>query len=86
MVKVYGALWLAVVLVAALILVIGYMTWTVVVAFGFVIFGLVFMGMMGVLPATIAHPAGHELTARIEEVEPAVTRRVVRQTQTSAHA
>lgn len=86
MLKVYGSLWLVIVIGAALLLVAGYMTLTTVLAFGFVIFGLVFMGMMGVLPATIAHPDHREQAAGIEKPEPAISRGRVHHAQKSAHA
>ncbi len=55
-VRIYEVLWLAIVLVGALLFVAGQLTLTVGLVLGFVAFGMVFMGMMGVLPATISRP------------------------------
>lgn len=68
-VRIYGILWLAIALAAALLFVAGQLTLTVGLVFGFVAFGMVFMGMMGVLPAAISHPAPEK---------PAETARAVR--------
>lgn len=55
--KIYGMLWLAVAMIVLFVYLAGSLTMTAVVVFGFVAFGLVFMGMMGVLPATVVHTA-----------------------------
>lgn len=56
LVKIYWTLWAMVLFVAALLYLTGFLTMTAIVAFGFVIFGLIFMGMMSVLPVSVAHP------------------------------
>lgn len=61
-VRKYEILWLAILLVAALLFVTGLMTLTVGLVFGFVALGMVFMGMMGVLPAAISHPTPEKPT------------------------
>ena len=53
--KIYAGLWIAVSAVALLLALTGNMTMLVSVVFGFIAFGLIFMGMMGVLPATVVH-------------------------------
>lgn len=58
--KVYGLVWLLGILAVALAYVTGNFTPTVAVAFGFMSFGAVFMGMIGVLPMTVTHPAEHD--------------------------
>lgn len=55
-VKIYGMLWAILAIVAGLTFVTGNMTEIAGVAFGFVVFGLIFMGMISVLPFTISHP------------------------------
>jgi hypothetical protein len=54
--KVYTSIWLVVAFAAGVIFLTGNFTALSAVVFGFIIFGLVFMGMMSVLPASIAHP------------------------------
>ena len=54
LVKIYGALWLVLLAVAAIVAVTGNFTMLASVWFGFVAFGMVFMGMMGVLPAIVS--------------------------------
>ena len=54
--KVYFMLWGLLFLAAAVIFAIGIMTPMTLVVFGFISFGMVFMGMMGVLPILVTHP------------------------------
>ena len=54
--RAYKYLCIAFCLTAGLFWVTGLMTPLVFVVFGFVSFGLVFMGMMCVLPASVSHP------------------------------
>jgi hypothetical protein len=54
--KVYFALWGVLALTAAVIFITGNMTMLALVVFGAFSFGLVFMGMMGVLPILVTHP------------------------------
>jgi hypothetical protein len=51
--KIYFALWFAVILLAGLFYAAGNMTDVALVAFGFVAFGMTFMGMMSVLPTAV---------------------------------
>ena len=56
-VKVYWTLWALVALSALVLFVAGSLTPMAIIVYGFIAFGLTFMGMMGVLPLTITHPA-----------------------------
>ncbi len=53
-VKIYAGVWGLGIVAVLLTYLLGYFTPTVAVAFGFMSFGAVFMGMMGVLPMTVA--------------------------------
>ncbi|MGD9563041.1 MAG: hypothetical protein AB7F88_09215 [Pyrinomonadaceae bacterium] len=57
LVRIYWTLCAAFLLAALVLFLTGNLTMTVLVVFGFIGFGLVFMGMISVLPATISHPA-----------------------------
>lgn len=57
LVKIYWSIWALCAVTAILLFATGNFTMLTAVVFGFISFGLTFMGMMGVLPATIAHPA-----------------------------
>jgi hypothetical protein len=57
MVKVYWMLWLVLAAAATVMFVGGLMTMITVVVFGFISFGMTFMGLMGVLPVVVSHPA-----------------------------
>ncbi len=57
--KAYFGVWLAVGLSAAAIAAAGLFTELIGVVYGFICFGLTFMGMMGVLPLTIALEHAH---------------------------
>ena len=67
--KFYTYLWIAFFSAAIVVFLGGAFTMFAGVVFGFVAFGLVFTGMMCVLPAQVAH-ANHPATV---EVEPVVT-------------
>lgn len=55
MVKGYAAVWLIGVMAVFATYITGNMTPVVAVVFGFLSFGAVFMGMIGVLPTTVTH-------------------------------
>lgn len=55
LVKLYALMWLLGILAVGLIYLTGNFTPVVAVVFGFLSFGAIFMGIMGVLPETIAH-------------------------------
>ena len=54
-VKIYAAIWLLGILAVALAYIGGYFTPVVAIVFGFLSFGAVFMGMIGVLPIAVTH-------------------------------
>lgn len=56
----YSLLWVAVTVVAAILWIGGVFSLFVGVVFGFIAFGLVFIGMICVLPSTVSHP--HQAT------------------------
>ena len=56
LVRIYWSTWALVVLAAGVLFAAGMFTMVTVVLFGFIAFGLTFMGMMSVLPSTVAHP------------------------------
>lgn len=86
MVKIYGFLWLAMGLTAALLFVTGNLTLTAAIAFGFVAFGLVFIGMIGVLPATVTHPQPKRLVVEEVRIDSADASARVRSVRSSVHA
>jgi len=55
--KIYWTLWILIGLAAFALFLVGSFTMLAGVAFGFVAFGMTFMGMMGVLPVLVSHPA-----------------------------
>ena len=54
--KIYAAVWIIVAITAAILVLTGNFSALAVVAFGFITFGLIFMGMMAVLPYEVSHP------------------------------
>lgn len=55
LVKLYALMWLLGILAAGLFYLTGNFTPVVAVVFGFLSFGAIFMGIMGVLPETVTH-------------------------------
>ena len=53
--KIYGFCWLTFFALALIVFLTGSMTMLALVTFGFFAFGLIFMGMMGVLPSIVVH-------------------------------
>ena len=71
LVKLYWMTWGVVGLAALLLFAAGSFTMLTAVVFGFIAFGMVFMGMMGVLPTIVAHPtAPKEVKAKAEALQP----------------
>ena len=66
--KMYSLVWTAFGVVAAILWLGGVFSLLVGVVFGFIAFGLVFMGMMCVLPATVSHPAPAKIARVVEKV------------------
>lgn len=77
MVKLYGLLWLVIATVALILFLGGVMTMPVVVVFGFISFGMVFMGMIGVLPSMVSHHPT-EVAKPIEETDKGKRRKMHR--------
>lgn len=59
LIKVYGALWIVSLMVAAIFAVTGNFGSHAMIGFGFAWFGLSFMGLMGVLPTWVGHQNHH---------------------------
>jgi hypothetical protein len=57
LVKIYWSIWALFLAASFVLFAAGAMTSFVLVVLGFIAFGLTFMGMMGVLPAMVSHPA-----------------------------
>ena len=75
-VKVYYLIWTAVILSAIAIMTLGAFSNIVAVVYGFVAFGLTFMGMIGLLPEIVSHPEpAKKPVAKALKAEPASTRR-----------
>lgn len=58
--KIYAAVWLLGIATVLITFLTGNFTPPVAVFFGFLSFGAIFMGMMGVLPMTVSHRADHK--------------------------
>ncbi|MBV9242788.1 MAG: hypothetical protein JO314_12355 [Acidobacteria bacterium] len=67
----YAYLWIIYALAAATCFVTGTLTMMALVIFGFIAFGLIFAGMMCVLPAQVAHE--HEETSNPVPAKPRLT-------------
>ena len=75
-VKVYYLIWTAVILSAIALMTLGAFSNIVAVVYGFVAFGLTFMGMIGLLPEIVSHPEpAKKSVAKALKAEPASTRR-----------
>jgi hypothetical protein len=59
----YSYLWIACAVIAGALWIAGYFSMLTLVVFGFVAFGLIFMGMMCVLPGTASHPPVAKVSA-----------------------
>lgn len=67
LIRLYEISWLVFFLALLLIFATGYLTPMAVVVFGFIAFGLVFMGIMGVLPSQVGHSLHHEHIPKAKE-------------------
>lgn len=54
-VKIYGLIWLLGLLAVGITYLTGNLNPVMIVLFGFLSFGAIFMGMIGVLPVTVTH-------------------------------
>jgi hypothetical protein len=57
LVKIYWIVWAVTAVAAFSIYALGAFSPLVTVTFGFIVFGIVFMGMISVLPSMVSHPA-----------------------------
>lgn len=70
MLKIYWTLWAAIALTALIIFAAGSFTMMTLVGFGFVSFGMIFMGIIAVLPSTVGHhPVPKKPKVRTGEVK-----------------
>jgi hypothetical protein len=67
MLKIYGMLWALIGVMALLLLITGNFTQLMLIGFGFVAFGMIFMGMISVLPSTAVH---HVPTPVVPKLKP----------------
>ena len=69
MVKLYWTLWAIIASIALIVLVTGNFTIMTLVVFGFISFGMIFMGMISVLPSTVGHHAPAEPKVKPVKIE-----------------
>ncbi len=69
-------IWAFIAMAAAVVFLSGNFTQMTAVVFGFISFGMIFMGMMGVLPATFSH---HEPVKRQMEKAPVLEKAPVKE-------
>ena len=72
-VRIYWSLWILTALSALVLFLIGDLTMMAAIVYGFVAFGLTFMGMIGVLPNLAVHP----VEASIASPKPVVSSKPV---------
>ena len=72
LVKMYWMVWALTAIAALMVLVTGNFTLMMATIFGFIAFGLVFMGMISVLPAMVSHPAAPK-PAVVPAIAPALS-------------
>jgi hypothetical protein len=70
-VKIYAILWALIGSSAALIFAAGYFTVLMTIVYGFICFGMTFMGMLAVLPATF-HVEHHPAESSIKSIKSSV--------------
>jgi hypothetical protein len=81
--KVYFTIWGLVGATAAVFFLTGNMTMLTLVVFGFVAFGLVFMGMMGVLPILVTQPEPESVELSSKAPRKSVTTRSSAETESA---
>lgn len=57
LIRIYETLWLLIAIAAFITYITGNFGFTTGVVFGFICIGLIFMGMIGVLPFSASHPS-----------------------------
>lgn len=68
--KFYGSLWIVFAASAGVLWLANFFTLLTLVVFGFIAFGLVFAGMICVLPGTVSHPTANKEKGHSAEREP----------------
>ena len=77
LVRIYWSLWLLLALSALLLFLVGGLSMMAAVVYGFIAFGLTFMGMIGVLPNLAVHPAEIKSAAPKQRVDAVRTEKAV---------
>lgn len=70
-VRIYWSLWILTAISAIILFLIGGFTLMAAVVYGFIAFGLTFMGMIGVLPNIATHPVEAPIASPKPVAEPA---------------
>jgi hypothetical protein len=87
--KIYAMIWVVVALIAAAFFLTGNFTPVVGVVFGFILFGMIFLGILSVLPSTVGHNAPAK-AVKHKEPKPARAAKETKKTEgfpaTTAHA
>jgi len=68
--KFYWFLWVLFAVSVAIVWLANVLTMLAIVVFGFIAFGLIFAGMMCVLPGTVSHTSGKPAKLRSPRIEP----------------
>ncbi len=79
----YGFLWVLFAVSAGILWLAGVFSMLTLVVFGFIAFGLVFVGMMCVLPGNVSHPVADRKKTTAEKKQPRAAREKVRATPVS---
>ena len=79
----YGFLWVLFWVFAAIFWLAGMFTMLVAVVFGSIAFGLVFVGMMCVLPAHVSHPEAPRAKLPAAKIEPRAAKEKIREAANS---
>ena len=78
-VRIYWSLWILTAVSAIILFLIGELSMMAAIVYGFIAFGLTFMGMIGVLPNLAAHP----VEATIASPKPVVSSKPVAEPMTT---
>jgi hypothetical protein len=68
--RTYGFLWIIVIAAAGIMWLAGVLTLVAVVVFGFIAFGMTFVGMMCVLPGVYSHPPAAPVEKPAAKIRP----------------
>ena len=72
--KFYGSIWVLFALSAGIVWLLGAMSLLTLVVYGFITFGMVFMGMMCVLPGMVSHSREEEIEHAAKDIKSAKKR------------